>query len=120
PGPASGIARLGGGGRFIRRLPRHTAYRSGPKPAREAQMMKAERERQGRVEQVFEYMRARKLSLDDLIEIGGEDLRSPKPAIVSRARAVERCWELLARLGLKYADLAHSEAEDGPTTGLAA
>ena len=55
------------------------------------------------VTQVLEFMRKHRLSAVNLVEIGGEDLK-----IVSRrkkARAVEECWALMARLGLKYADL---------------
>jgi hypothetical protein len=55
------------------------------------------------VTQVLEFMRKHRLSAADLVEIGGEDLRSPRTR--AKARDVELCWELIARLGLKYADL---------------
>jgi hypothetical protein len=61
------------------------------------------------VEQVHEFMRQRELSLDDLVEIGGEDLRAPDPGLAGKARCVEKCWEMMARLGVKHLDLAHSQ-----------
>ena len=71
-----------------------------------------EREQAVAVNRVFNYMRQHKLSLADLTEYGGEDIPNPKlpekicsPARVKKARAVERCWELIARLGLTFAAL---------------
>jgi hypothetical protein len=55
--------------------------------------------------EVFEYMRKHKLALADLAELGGEDLRHSNPAIVKRARAVERTWERMAAAGLRFVDL---------------
>jgi hypothetical protein len=51
------------------------------------------------------------LTPEDLIEIGGEDFRSPRRREV--ARRVENCWALMARLGVK-----HTEFDtDVPTLG---
>ena len=47
---------------------------------------------------VFDFMRERRITLDDLINVGGED-KSPK------ARKVEDAWALMARLGVVFADL---------------
>ena len=64
------------------------------------------------VSEILDFMRYRHLVLADLTEYGGEDLPNPKlpgrvcnPARVKNARAVERCWELMARLSVKFADL---------------
>jgi hypothetical protein len=66
----------------------------------------ADRERHAQaVAEVFGYMRKHKLTLDDLINIGGEDFRSSSVKRVERARRVESCWSLMARLGIKFADL---------------
>jgi hypothetical protein len=54
--------------------------------------------------QVSEFMRKRRLSLADLIEIGG---KAPKP----KARHVEKCWSLIAHLGLTYAVLMSAGLE---------
>jgi hypothetical protein len=64
-----------------------------------------QREHEAHVAQVREYMRTRKLSIEDLIEIGGQDLRSPHSAQCEKARRVENCWALMARLGVKHPDL---------------
>ena len=47
---------------------------------------------------VFDFMRERRITLDDLINVGGED-KSPK------VRKVEDAWALMARLGVVFADL---------------
>jgi hypothetical protein len=57
------------------------------------------------VDQVFEFMRRHGLSLEDLVEVGGEDLRSSNPRRAEKARRVEKCWALMARLGLKFSNL---------------
>jgi hypothetical protein len=57
---------------------------------------------------VLAFMRERKLTLDDLIEAGGEDLKSPRPSIREKAKRVERCWALMARNGVVFAHLADS------------
>jgi hypothetical protein len=54
---------------------------------------------------MLEFMRQRGLTLDDLVGRGGEDLRSPNPAIVKKARYVERAWERMVAAALKFADL---------------
>ena len=60
------------------------------------------------VEQVREFMHQRRLALVDLTAYGGEDLPLPNservcnPGRLKKARAVERCWELIAKIGLTY------------------
>jgi hypothetical protein len=78
-------------------------------------MTAAERAQTIAVERVAEFMRRRHLTLADLIEYGGEDIPNPKlpekicdPARIKAARAVERCWELIAELGLTYGALESS------------
>jgi hypothetical protein len=62
------------------------------------------------IDQVSEFLDQRpRLSVEDLIEIGGEDLRKSVPAkLRAKALRVERCWSLMASLGVKYADLESS------------
>jgi F0F1-type ATP synthase beta subunit len=57
------------------------------------------------VAEVFRFMRKRKLTLADLIEVGGQDLQSPDSQIVNRARAIEKCWALMAQVSVSYSDL---------------
>jgi hypothetical protein len=47
---------------------------------------------------VAEFMRKKKLARDDLISVGGADLKSSDRARADRARRVSRCWELMAGL----------------------
>jgi hypothetical protein len=61
------------------------------------------------VEQVFTYLRRHKLSVEDLIDIGGEDLQSPDSRKVERARHAGQAWQMLARLKIHFADLEHDE-----------
>jgi len=56
------------------------------------------------VVEILDFMRTRGLTLDDLIQIGGEDFRST-PTRIEKARRVEKCWSLMARLSVKFADL---------------
>jgi hypothetical protein len=67
-----------------------------------------ERDREQRIEEVAAYMRRLKLSIADLDEVGGEDLRARDPARVGKARAVERTWALMARLDVRHVDLVAS------------
>ena len=57
------------------------------------------------VVETLDFMRRNRLALDDLIEIGGEDFRSTSPKRIEKARCVEKCWSLMARLSVKFADL---------------
>jgi hypothetical protein len=57
------------------------------------------------VEQVCEHMRRLRLSLNDLVDFGGEDLRSPDPHRAGKARSVEKTWALMARLSVQHVDL---------------
>jgi hypothetical protein len=65
-----------------------------------------ERQRAEHIANVLGYMRKSGLSLDDLTEIGGEDLKSTNPPRAEKARRVERCWALIAQRGIKFDDLA--------------
>jgi hypothetical protein len=58
-------------------------------------------------EQVRAFMRKRKITVEDLINIGGEDLQSPDFNKAERARHVGQCWQLMARLSIHFADLEH-------------
>lgn len=57
------------------------------------------------VDEVLEYMRKRRLSLADLVEIGGEDLPG------TRAKRVENAWALMARHGLIFANLEQATGD---------
>jgi hypothetical protein len=62
------------------------------------------REHNHHVAEVAAWMRRWGLSVNDLIEIGGEDLRAGNPIRVEKARRVERCWSLMAKLGVDFRD----------------
>jgi hypothetical protein len=76
------------------------------------------REHTQAVAEVREYMRQRRLAVADLVEIGGEDLRSSNPALAGKARLVERCWALMARLGVKHVDLESTSPGEFATTAV--
>ena len=57
--------------------------------------------RDERVGQVRDLMRRRKIALEDLTSIGGAESKNPP----ENYRAVEKIWALMARLGVKHADL---------------
>ena len=57
------------------------------------------------VVEIFDFMRKRGLAPDDLIQIGGEDLKSSNSKRVEKARRVEKCWSLMAQLSVRFADL---------------
>jgi hypothetical protein len=66
----------------------------------------ADRARQAQaVVEILDYMRKNRLALDDLIQIGGEDFSSASQKRIEKARRVEKCWSLMARLSVKFADL---------------
>jgi hypothetical protein len=52
------------------------------------------------VDEVLAFMRKNRIKSDDLAKYGGVELKSIDPAIAGKARCVERCWELMARLGV--------------------
>jgi hypothetical protein len=58
-------------------------------------------------DQVRVFMRRHKLALTDLIEIGGEDLSSSNFSKAERARHVGQCWQMMARLSVRFTDLEH-------------
>ena len=60
------------------------------------------------VVEVVAFMAKTGLALADLIEVGGEDLESSNPRKVEKAKRVEKCWSLMASLGVKFADLENS------------
>jgi hypothetical protein len=57
------------------------------------------------VNNILDFMRKRGLTLNDLIQISGEDFRSPSPTRKEKARRVEKCWSLMARLSVRFTDL---------------
>ena len=57
------------------------------------------------VAEIFDLMGKYGLTLDDLIQIGGADLKSPNPKRAEKARRVSKCWESMARLSVNFADL---------------
>ena len=57
------------------------------------------------VVEIFDFMRKSGLALQDLIEIGGAELKSSNPKTREKARRLEKCWSLMAKLGVKFADL---------------
>ena len=66
----------------------------------------ADRARQAQaVVEILDFMRKHHLALVDLIEIGGEDLKSASAKKVEKAKRVEKCWSLMARLSVRFADL---------------
>jgi hypothetical protein len=66
------------------------------------------------VVEILDFMRKHGLALDDLIQIGGEDLQSANPKRAEKARRVEKCWSLMARLSVRFADL--EQAPSNPPT----
>jgi len=65
----------------------------------------AERAKAEIIGQVFAYLRRHRITLDDLINIGGEDLESPNAVLRERTHRVEKSWSLIARLGVVFAEL---------------
>jgi hypothetical protein len=74
------------------------------------------RQHQQHVDQVLEFMRRRGLSVDDLVEYGGEDFKSSNSRRVEKAGRVEKCWALMAWLGVNHVDLpeAAGQSPDNP------
>ena len=66
------------------------------------------------VVEILDFMRRNRLALNDLIEISGEDFGSASPKRIEKARCVEKCWSLMARLSVKFADL--EQAPNNPPT----
>jgi hypothetical protein len=67
--------------------------------------------------EILERMHKYGLAIDDLIQIGGEDLKSSNPRRAEKARRVSMCWQSMARLAVKFADLeqAPQSTPDKPT-----
>jgi hypothetical protein len=57
------------------------------------------------VVEILDFMRKNRLTLDELIQVGGEDFRSASDKRIEKARRVEKCWSLMAGLSVKFADL---------------
>jgi hypothetical protein len=57
------------------------------------------------VDEVLSTMRRYRLTLEDLVETGGQDLRDPDSAVREQARAVMRIWRRLAALGVTYDEI---------------
>jgi hypothetical protein len=84
-------------------------------------MSAAERALASAVSEVADFMRKRRLRLDDLINVGGEEiLESTDTKRAEKARRVSSCWDLMARLGVKYRDIEHSEYAPQPIPALTA
>jgi hypothetical protein len=65
----------------------------------------AERAKAAAVAQVFAYLHRHRIALDDLIDIGGDELKAPNAVRRECARRVEQCWSLIARLRVDFAAL---------------
>jgi hypothetical protein len=73
----------------------------------------ADKARAAAVARVYEYMAKRRLTLEDLLDYGGEDLPAPKHAeprvvdarVAEKALHVEKTWALMAKLSVHYAHL---------------
>jgi hypothetical protein len=62
--------------------------------------------------EVFDFMARRGLVLVDLIQIGGgADLNSSNPKHAEKAHCVEKCWSLMARLSVKFAELEQAPGQ---------
>lgn len=83
-------------------------------------MSAAERALASAVTEVADFMHKRKLQLADLTDIGGEDLKSTDARRAEKARRVSACWDLMARLGVKYRDIERSEYTPHPIPALTA
>jgi hypothetical protein len=80
--------------------------------------MGAAQDKERAVAEVLAFMKKRGLALADLIEVGGEDLSSTNPKKVEKAKRVEKCWGLMAKLGINHPDLeaATGTVADKPAT----
>jgi hypothetical protein len=78
-------------------------------PASEPVMIGAvsQKPRQAVVE-ILDFMRRNRLALDDLIQVGGKDFTSASRKRIEKTRRVSKCWELMARLSVKFAALAQT------------
>jgi len=54
---------------------------------------------------IIDFMRKNQLALSELIQVGGQDFRSASDKRVQKAHRVEKCWSLMARLSVRFADL---------------
>jgi hypothetical protein len=70
------------------------------------------------VERAFDYMRRHRVTLADLIEVGGADLKSRDSKRAEQARRVGKTWELIAQLGLTYTALESGHHANSATATL--
>jgi hypothetical protein len=77
-----------------------------------------QRARAAAAEQVFALLHRYRLTVEELTEIGGADLKSPDPARAGKARCVEKAWALMARLGVKHVDIERLLASGVPRGGV--
>jgi hypothetical protein len=68
-------------------------------------MMFGRNPREQVIEPVLRFMQRNGLDLEHLTDIGGEYLKSPVLTQREMAGRVSRCWELIARNGVKFAEL---------------
>ena len=64
----------------------------------------AEKAKAAAVIEVFAFVEKCGLTIENLIEVGGEDLKSDQVTI-EKVKSVEKSWSLMAKLGVKYVDL---------------
>lgn len=67
--------------------------------------MANDREREAAIREVLAFLHANDLTMDDLIEYGGEDLESLNQERRDTAKLVERAWAIMARHSLSIEDL---------------
>jgi hypothetical protein len=72
-----------------------------------AQQIKAQ---SAAVVEVQAFMHRHGLELTDLSSIGGAELKSPNQKPREKARRVEKCWALKARLSVRHAHLEQAPA----------
>jgi hypothetical protein len=61
--------------------------------------------RETAIEEVLKFMHRHKLTISDLTECCGSQINSSNRKIADRARAVSRCWDMMAREGVKYSQI---------------
>jgi hypothetical protein len=59
-----------------------------------------DRERAAKIAEVLAFAGRHRVSLDDLVNVGGEDLKASNAARAEKARRVDKTWSLMARLGI--------------------
>jgi hypothetical protein len=72
-------------------------------------MSAADRAKAAALADVFACLQRHNIALDDLINIGGDDLKDQR--LAAKARRVESCWSLMASLKVVLADLEAASGE---------